>query len=178
MKENYILIEATDQQDLESILGNFANLYNDADTVHGMQLYRKKGAPEKFIVKFTNKPDFQIFGFLVNYLVYPMDFEEFNPRVIGFYNTDDVMGYPNVKKGSRLMLYINLEDDQPDNVYITNENNQSFIFDFGGSLKEISKTILIHNEEKVEIEDFNHIMDIYPSPSKEISETKPWWMFW
>ncbi|PIB30622.1 hypothetical protein [Maribacter sp. 4G9] len=177
MNVNYISVKTKNQQDLENILCNFANLYRDAETVNGIELYRKKGEIETFIIRFTHNPDFEIFSFLVNYLVYPMDYLDFKAEVRGFYDSKDVGKYRKLQKSGKFMVYINAKDKQPDNVYLSDENGKAYIFDFGGVCKEMP-TSLIYQEEEVNMEDFNHIIDIYPSPENELRESKAWWKFW
>lgn len=174
----YVLVESNEQQNLEAILCDFANLYRDKETVEGIQLYRKKGEVENFLIQFSNNPDFEIFSFLINYIVYPMNYPEFKPKVVGYFETQGLDVPPKLKNIERLMIYDNPSDKQPDNVYVTGNNGQSFIFDFGGRLKRIDLSIKEFEEEKVDLKDFHHIIDIYPSPSKKITEAKPWWKFW
>ncbi|WP_109097868.1 hypothetical protein [Aquimarina sp. AU58] len=178
MTENYILIKTHQQQDLENILCDLANLYRDTEYVKGIQLYRKKGQIELFLIRFTKSPDLEKFGYFVNYLVYPMDVLEFQSKVRGYYRTADVNSYPKLKSGDWLMLYINSEDQSPENVYITNENNQSFIYDFGKRLKQLDDTVESFTEFAVDPNEYNHIIDIFPSPEVESAKTKPWWKFW
>ncbi len=42
MTENYILVKTTQQEILQNILCDLANLYQDTEYVKGIQLFRKK----------------------------------------------------------------------------------------------------------------------------------------
>ncbi|WP_298318042.1 hypothetical protein [uncultured Aquimarina sp.] len=131
-----------------------------------------------FLIQFDNSPDFERFGYFVNYLVYPIDFLEFKAEVRGYYRTKDVISFPELKKGNWLMFYINHKDQEPDNVYITDGANYSYSIDFGGNLKKLDDTVKYFEKFSFDLDDFNHIIDIYPDPSEELIQTKPWWKFW
>lgn len=178
MNENYILLKTEQQQDLESILMDLANLYLDTSYVKGMQLYRKVKQPDLFMICFSNSPDLARFSYFVNYLVYPIDYPKFEPKVRGYFQTKDVVKPPTLKTGTWLMFYINRMDDAADNVYITNESGEAFIYDFGGRLQQIESPIEDYQDYAVNKEHYQHVLDIYPDPSASSMESKPWWKFW
>ncbi|TQI71223.1 hypothetical protein JM79_2150 [Gramella sp. Hel_I_59] len=76
------------------------------------------------------------------------------------------------------MVFVSKADKEYDNVHITNSSNRNYVFDFGGSVKALNSI-----EEKFEliatdIENYNHIIDIYPSEDFEQKNHKAWWKFW
>jgi len=178
MTENHILVKTTQQQVLENVLCDMANLYADTAYAKGIQLYRKKGQVDSFLVLFTNNPDLHRFSYFTNYLVYPFNYLDFKPTVRGFYKSSDIRDAPQLQSGNWLMIYDNENDEHGDNVYIVNELNQTFIFDFGGRLQPLETTLKDFRLFDVNIKNYHHIMDIHPSPETEMTKVKPWWKFW
>lgn len=178
MTENHILIKIDQQQVLENVLFDLANLYYDTEYAHGIQLYRKKGVTDSFLIRFTNNPDFERFSYFTNYLVYPIDIKDFKPIVRGFYQTGDIIDFPQLNIGKWVMVYDNEKDKDVDNVFLVTEENKTFIYDFGGNLKQFDKIIHEFRNFNIELNNYNHIIDIYPSNSTELTEVKPWWKFW
>ncbi|WP_405377443.1 hypothetical protein [Nonlabens sp. Asnod3-A02] len=174
---SYILIKTDHQNKLEKAIYDLVDLYKDTSFAHGLQLYRKKGEYDKFVLRFTNEPDFERFNYFVNYLDYPIGLDEFSFKVYGFYNSSQLYEFSKLKNSGWLMIYTNPKDEYGDNVYIVNESNKTFIYDFGGNLTEIDKSVLPYKLVSISQEDYHHITDIYPAP-KDKADKKLWWKFW
>ncbi|PPK94843.1 hypothetical protein LY01_01596 [Nonlabens xylanidelens] len=174
---SYILIKTDQQNKLEQALYDLANLYSSSEDTEGIQLYRKKGLATEFLIRFSNQPDFVGFSYYVNYLDYPIGLDEFSFKVYGFYNSSQLYEFSKLKNSGWLMIYTNPKDEYGDNVYIVNESNKTFIYDFGGNLTEIDKSVLPYKLVSISQEDYHHITDIYPAP-KDKADKKLWWKFW
>ena len=179
MNQNHILIQTGDQNTLETVLFDLCNLYHDVPYSHGIQLYRRKGQLDLFLMLFTNNPDFDRFCYFVNYLKYPFDHTSFKPKVRGFFKSKETTTYPQLMEGDWLMIYVNDADTAGDNVYVTNETQLGYVYDFGGNLMTLENPVHSYKAQDVNLEDFNHILDFFPAPKPESSvESKPWWKFW
>lgn len=178
MTENHILVKTTQQQVLEGVLFDMANDYGDTAYAKGIQLYRKKGQLDSFLILFTNNPDLDRFSYFTSYLVNSIDHIDDTPKIRAFYKTSDIKEIPELRRGNWLMIYDNENDENIDNVYIVNELNKTFIFDFGGRLKALDTTLKDFRQFEVNIKNYHHIIDIHPSPQPEIAKVKPWWKFW
>jgi len=178
MTENHILVKTTKQQVLESVLCHMANDYGDTAYAKGIQLYRKKGQIDSFLILFTNNPDLDRFSYFTSYLVNSTNHIDVIPKIRAFYKTSDIDNIPQLKSGNWLMIYDNENDERVDNVYIVNELNQTFTYDFGGRLKALETTLKDFRLFDVNIANYHHIIDIHPSPKPEIAKVKPWWKFW
>lgn len=172
---NYILIKTDHQNKLEYALYDLANLYPEVPCTKGIQLYREKGNPTDFLIRFNNQPDFVQFCYYVNYLEYPFDLDQFQFTVRGYYQSSGIEEFPVLKQGRWIMLYVNTESS--DNVYLVDERNNSFIYDFGGKMTLTKESLLPYKFPEIAKEDYHHITDIYPTP-KDKSQKKVWWKFW
>ncbi|MBI3235253.1 MAG: hypothetical protein HYZ42_14660 [Bacteroidetes bacterium] len=173
IQENYIIIENISTKEIEEILMELANLYSDTGYTHGLQLYQKKGNDKSFLICFTNSPDFERFNYFVNYIHYP---EKGNPKVKGFYKVTDIDTNAEYKKGHWILVFVSKTDEDYDNVIIVNENHENFLLDFGDKIKKLETIEESFKLVSVSKEDYNHIIDINPSPKE--NESKPWWKFW
>jgi len=178
MKENYIIIENVIESELESILMNLANIYRDVACADGIQLYRKKDKYDSFLVLFTNQPDFMRFNYFVNYLKYPENFMNFNPFLRGFFKTTDIQEKQEFSLGEWLMIYISKNDKKYDNVSLVNDQNQSFLIDFGERVNKLETTEENYQLITFDKNNYYHITDIIPSIPEENPASKPWWKFW
>ncbi|TQI71222.1 hypothetical protein JM79_2149 [Gramella sp. Hel_I_59] len=66
----YIIVENIQTDIIEKVLMNLANLYASTEFVKGIQLFRKKGSTDSFLIIFTNTPDIERFNYFVNYIEY------------------------------------------------------------------------------------------------------------
>ena len=178
MTENFITIENVSETELCGILLQLANLYIENEYVKGIQLYRKKDNSESFLILFSNQPDFERFNYFVNYIKYPEGYENFSPLIRGYFKSADITLKSEFKVGEWIMVYISPIDREYDNVNLTNINNESYLYDFGGRIKKLEQTDELYKLPSVNINDYVHIKDIHPTKSVEIIESKPWWKFW
>lgn len=174
MKENYIIVENVSAQDIESILTDFANEYPDANPVKGIQLYAKQNDARSFLVGFTNRPDFDIFSFCINYLRYPRGFENFDPYVRGYFRTENLHTGGGFNMGEWVVVYLSENDTEYDNVSVVNENNHTYLYSFTGKTKKMDLSEERFERVERNINDYRHVTDIFPSKNSG----KPWWKFW
>lgn len=177
MEKNHILIDNVSTQNIEEIVMNLANLYDESGYTVGMQLYRKHQSTNSFLVCFTNSPDFERFCYFINYLRYPEGFDNCNPMVRGYYQTKDITNKIDFGLGTWIMVYISKEDKEYDNVTIVNSENENYLYDFGGKITRLSKMEESFELSQAEIRNYNHIIDIFPAKAFE-KATKPWWKLW
>lgn len=175
IQENYIIVENIFTQEIEDILLELANLYSDTGYTDGIQLYRKKGDVTSFLICFKNSPDFERFNYFVNYIHYP---EKGKPIVKGFYKTIDIETVGEYKIGNWVLVYVSNTDKEYDNVIFVNENHENFLYDFGGGIKKLESIEESFNQVSINIEEYNHITDIFGNPEEIIIQAKPWWKFW
>lgn len=169
MNESFLIIETDQEYKLTDILVEFANLYVDSQFTKSLQLYRKKGSPTYFLLKFEIAPDHNHFGYLVNYLNYPIDHDDFKSRVKGFFRNEEDLPI-NITSSKWLMFY-NAEHDSipPDAVSLVTMNNHNYLLDFGGSINPQRIVKEIFKQPDIDLEAFYHIIDIIPSISTKKS---------
>lgn len=174
----YVLIISQYQSKLEQAIADWANMYSDTPYAQRIQLYRKKGDPTRFLVLFTNQPDLDRFSYFVNYMEYPIGLEQFLFKVLGFFPTKSIEDKHGLKTGEWIMVYVNHDDPRGDNVYFTEDHGANHVFDFGGKLKELDKSIREYRTNLYNIQEYHHIIDIFPSKAPETMENRSWWKFW
>lgn len=176
--KSFIVVQNLKTEVIQRVLMNLANLYSNTKFVEGIELYREKGHTDSFLILFTNEPDFKRFNYFVNYIVYPEGFDYQNFSTKGYFKTDQLEKNYEFNIGEWLMMFISKTDKEYDNVIIVNRENLNYLYDFGGIIKKLNiieeKFVIKH----IDIENYNHIIDIYPSKSFKAKEDKPWWKFW
>ncbi len=141
---------------------NLASRYHKIDSVNGIQLYRKKGNINSFLILFTNQPDFKRFAYFINYIRCPEGFKHFKPFLSGYYKTTDIQGNHSYKKGNWLMVFVDKSDNKYDNVTLVNESNETYIYSFNRSPKKDINATNIFKQIVFNIENYNHVIDIIP----------------
>jgi hypothetical protein len=131
----YIIIKNIKGSVLEKILFEYADLESHLDYVKGIQMYRHKNNTDSFLILFINKPDFERFNYIVNYIRYPFNFENLKHFIRGFIYSADINNNFEFNIGGWLMVYISESDKDYDNVSICNHMNQSYILDFNEKFK-------------------------------------------
>ncbi|MFL9845501.1 hypothetical protein [Flavobacterium rhizosphaerae] len=178
MNSNHIVVKNINEDDLQNILMNIANLYSDTEYVDGIQLYREKQKYDSFLILFTNQPDFERFNYFTNYIKYPEGYENLSHSVRGFFKVSDVRKQYDFNVGEWLMVYVSKNDKEYDNVNIVNCENKTYLFDFGGKIKKLNVIEESYKLIPIDINSFHHIIDIIPGKVAGRMETKPWWKFW
>lgn len=178
MNENFITIENVAETELGSILLDLANLYVETDFVQGMRYFKNNADSRSFLIKFTFDPDFERFNYFVNYLRYPMGYENISPKVRGYYKTVRIDFKADFKVGDFIMVYVSNTDTEYDNVSLTINMNESYIYDFGGKIKKLDQTDEFYDYKPLNMNDYEHIADVYPSEEAKKKASKPWWKFW
>ena len=163
MTENFIIVEKVQEADLESILMDLANLYADTKFVNGIQLSRKKDSFDSFLITFANQPDFARFNYFVNYIRFPVEYENFSPFLRGYYRTADVKQPTDFTTGEWLMVYIPQNPKEFDNVHFVNAQNENYVYDFGGTITKLP--IIEETYQLISLDKslYHHVIDIFPS---------------
>jgi hypothetical protein len=178
MKENFIIIENVSEKELRVIITNLADLYSDNEFAKGIQLYQKKGNYNSFLILFSNSPDFDRFNYALNYLKYPVGFNKFSPFIRGFYQTRESNLKADYYTGDWIMVFVSKNDKNYDNVIFVNEEDENYLFDFGGKIRKLDVIEEKFKMISVDKIDFLPIINISPTMSAEDSTGKPWWKFW
>jgi len=76
---------------------------------------------------------------VVNYIKYPANFEKLNPYKRFLKHFEHFRKY-DFKSGDWLMVYVYKNDKAYDNGNIVNNQNQSYLYDFGGNIKKLETT--------------------------------------
>ena len=176
--KNFIVVQNLKTEVIERVLMNLANLYSNTKFVEGIQLYREKGHTDSFLILFENEPDFERFNYFVNYIVYPEGFNNQNFTTKGYFKTDQLEKNYEFNIGEWLMVFISKTDKEYDNVQIVNRENLNYLYDFGGRIKKLNTIEEKFVVKHIDLENYNHVIDIYPSKSFEVKEDTPWWKFW
>jgi len=172
MNQSFITISDIPEDVLQIGLMEFANLYATFDFVQQIQLLREKGSLN-YLVYFVNEPDFDHFSFAVNYLHYIEANNGKRPVVNGYFKVDRTPGL-NFLHGKVVKLYVSKNDNKYDNVNVVNSDNETYLFDFGGSQVKLPTIEKSFEVPQIDINNYNHLITIIPAPVK----AKPWWKFW
>lgn len=171
MTENFIIVENVNERELESVLMDLANLFDD-DFVNGIQFYRKKDKYDSFLILFSIQPDFEGFNYFVNYIKYPIEHEKFSPFLRGYYKTSDIKEKSEINVGEWIMVYVSKNDKEYHNVNLVNNKNENYLYDFGGKIKKLKSAEEMFVLMSFDKKDYHHILDIIPSKTVENSELK------
>ncbi len=171
MKQSFIIVTEISEDVITNGLMDFANQYTGESFVNNIELYRENET-DKFLILFSNVPSFDHFCFAVNYIRYIKTPNKKLPLVFGYYlNESD--NYPFLTKGF-VKTYVSLNDKEYDNVNVVNNLNETYLFDFGGRQKKLSIIEESFEVPTINLNNFNHSLNIIPSPV----ENKPWWKIW
>jgi hypothetical protein len=169
MKQSFIVVSDISESVFMNGIMDFANQYSGKDFVNDIILYKEKER-NKFLVLFSNIPSFDHFCFAVNFIRYIKTPNNKLPLVFGYYlNESD--GSLFLTKGF-VKIYVSSNDKEYDNVNVVNSNNETFLFDFGGSEKKLSIIEECFEIPVINIAGYNHILNIIPD------KVKSWWEFW
>lgn len=176
--KSFIVVQNINTETIEIVLMNLANLYADTNFVEGIQLYREKGHSDSFLIFFTNEPDLERFNYFVNYIVYPEGFNNQHLNTKGYFKTDQLKKNYDFNVGEWLMMFISKSDKEYDNVQIVNSRNINYRYDFSGGITKLDTIEEKFTLKNIDLENYNHIIDIHPNKNFEVDQSKPWWKFW
>lgn len=117
--DKLILAQAADKEYLIKSIKNFCNLYNQENYAAILKLISLEN--NTYAIVFPYDIDDITFGFLVNYLVYPIDYDaKKEVRVKGWLTME----------GKQVMMQNSDDENESDGVLITDTNNQTHFFCF------------------------------------------------
>jgi len=174
MEQSFLLASGIPEESLLDGLMEFANTYREHKFVEDIEVYRKKGSQE-YLILFPNAPSLDHFAFAVNYLKY-IPKNTVPTRVSGYFFNHAGSIEHSFQTGAFIKLYVSSNDKEYDNVNIVNSTNETYLYGFDGSRKKLDVTEELFEVPSLELDDFNHILNIIPG--KVESENKPWWKFW
>jgi hypothetical protein len=123
-----VVVKGVTHSDLKKVLTGFCNLYNQ-ETIQAQPRLTKL-TEQEFIITFPYDINFEIYCYLINYLVYPMDVD-WTPDVRGW--TTTTSGDPWITGrtvNKKVMLFIPTDDSEHDNVYLTTSDNIGYKLGF------------------------------------------------
>jgi hypothetical protein len=171
MKQSFIIVTEISENLLTNGLMDFANQYSGESFVNNIELYKGNGT-DNFLILFSNVPNFDHFCFAVNYIRYIKTPNKKLSSAFGYY-LNNSNKYSFLTNGF-VKTYVSSNDKEYDNVNVVNSNNETYLFDFGGSQKKLSIIEQSFEVPEINISDYTHILNIIPSPIKD----KPWWKIW
>ena len=176
MKQSFILTHRVTEEVLLSGLMDFANMYSKHSFVEIISVFKEKRG-SNFLILFTNPPSLEHFAFAVNYIYYIPE-STVSPSVSGyFYKTPNITSSNSAE--NYLKLYVSKNDQQYDNVNVVNNQNETYLLDFGN---RNNKTVLTEESFEVptlSLENFDHVLDVVPGEGEySVEKEKPWWKFW
>ena len=176
--KNNIIVKNTSRQNIEKSVLDMANLYADTEFVYPIEIYSSTENQNTFLVKFPNIPDFDRFCYFVNYLEFPMDFQDYHPQVFGIWELQKKINDTHFEIGETIGLYISKKDDEHDNVYLINSKKNVYKYAFYNKIFDVN--FLEYNYEEIVKSIGSTEFHKKISPSKEVVNklNKPWWKFW
>jgi len=130
--EKFIIIKDCTKDELKTILNDW--LVMDVEGFKSKLVFEiAEIKPNVFILKIDKSIDDTDFFYLVNYFAYPIDFTK----------TFEVAGYATATKhktlqNKKIYVFLNEQDTEYDNVWVTTEDNVTYKFDFGGKFKKMN----------------------------------------
>ena len=175
MNKAFIILKGESFSNIKTALQNLSNLYNDTGYTKGFQLYKHKSKINSFSLQFDNAPDFERFSYFINYINYPEGLDNVEIQVNGYWPINQKLKKIEGEIGEWLMLYISTNDKDYDNVFIVNESNKNYKYDFGGNVSKLRNEVQLYQRQILNKEDYEHCLLINPN----IQEKKrSWWNFW
>jgi hypothetical protein len=147
--EKYIIIRDCTKDELKTILNDWLVMY--VEGLKSKLIFEiAEITPNVFILKMDKSIDDTHFFFLINYFAYPIDFKK----------TFEVAGYTTATKHKTLLnkkiyVFLNEQDTEYDNVWVTTEDNETYKFDFSGRFKKMNY------ENKYKSLDINSLSILY-----------------
>jgi len=130
--EKYIIVKNCTKEELKKMLHDWLVMY--VDRLINKMVFEIAGINSTvFVLKVDKSIDDTSFFYMVNYFFYPFDFNK----------SFEVEGYGMATKHKKLLnkniyIFINENDTEGDNVWITTEDNETYKFDFAGTLKRMN----------------------------------------
>ncbi len=173
-----IIIKNTSRKDIEKSVLDMANIYADTEFVYPVEIYRSTLSGNTFFIKFPNIPDFDRFSYFVNYLEFPINIENYHPKVFGIWKLQEKINGVDFEIGETIGLYLSKKDDEHDNVYMVNSKSKVYKYAFYNEVFDVDIIEYHYNEIVKPIGSLELYKKV--SPSKELIDkvTKPWWKFW
>ncbi|WP_286858003.1 MULTISPECIES: hypothetical protein [Sphingobacterium] len=127
--DKLVIVEDIDDNDVEKILQEFCNSYNQESFQAIPRL--TKLSNKKFAVTFPFDIDFDIYCFFINYVNYPIGFDQ-SFKTIGWATTNPSDSWVTKNIANKnVMLYVSESDTECDNVYLTTYDNIGYKLGFG-----------------------------------------------
>lgn len=159
--DKLVVIEDVSEDEIKKILQDFCNCYNEKVIQAILRLTPLSS--KKFVVTFPYDMNFEIYGYFINYVNYPIGLDR-TFKTVGWTTTkpdDTCITEKSVHKN--VMLYVSDFDTEYDNVFMTTSDNIGFKLDFSWS----GKNQLLDKPEKVYVKQPINISDLQTNHSVE-----------
>ncbi|MDN5216950.1 hypothetical protein QQ020_33070 [Fulvivirgaceae bacterium BMA12] len=164
--DKYIFIAGPTAKSLNSALQELADLYGDSGYTEGIKIYQSLKTDNRYLINFTNEPDFERFKYFVNYLHYP-EVTDYKAKVMGFWTVTPQDKVPKTLIGKRLLIYVSDYDTEGDNVYAIYDGAQKTSklgFAIGEEFQELDSKEFDFVESQINNEDYQASGTISPAP--------------
>jgi len=126
--DKLVVVRDADYDNLKKALIEFCNMYNKESFQAQPRLV--KVSDREFAITFPYDINFEIFCYLVNYIEYPMDIK-WQPTITAWTTTKQTDKWVSDKSvNKKVMLFIEDNDNEHDNVFMTTEDNIGFKLGF------------------------------------------------
>jgi len=160
VKHNDKLVKIKDVSftDLKTVLTGFCNLYNKERYQAMLRLI--KLSEREFAIIFPYDIEFDIFCYLINYLVYPVELTR-RLEVVAWATTRGSDCWITEKNANKkIMLFVPADDTAGDNVYMTTEDNTGYKLGFGlRDRKMVEPPVKRYMSPEMEISEFENKED-------------------
>jgi nitrogen fixation protein len=137
--DKLVIVDDLSKAEMESILTEFCNLYNQQGFQALPRLYELNG--RQFAIAFPFDMDFEMYCCFVNYVHYPLGLDK-SFSVTAWVTTKQANGWITERTANkRVMLFIPEDDIERDNVFLTTEDNIGYKLGFAmGEEKQLLQT--------------------------------------
>jgi len=132
---NLIQVEGSTYFEIKKALIDWIDLYTDQlDSDFTIKLLQYE--ENSFELQIDVLPDNTLFFYLVNYLQYPIGMT-YDAEIKGFTTILPFEKLLSFLAGQEVVVYVNMDDEEFDNVHIVNQKNETWRFSFNNKIKQV-----------------------------------------
>ena len=146
VNDKQILVENVEYNLIKKAIQDFTNNYDNPQLKPISKLHKIDN--NRIIITFPYDIDFEIFCYFINYLKYPRDLN-YKASIIGWTTTNTTDNWLNKKfDTTKTMLFIDPNDNEYDNVMLTNEVGRTYKIGFAISkgLQKHDRTVISYRK--------------------------------
>ena len=147
-QENYILLTPISENRMQDLVSRLAESYTGSGMVNEIDIEQHRTRPDTYRLLFPWKPDFDRFGYFVNYLKFPDGQPQDALEVYGYWNLQDAN--PKNLRGQRAMLHIAPPSEEfPDCIYATTDQDTAYRLYFAGDVTPLPAPAEAYHEAPI-----------------------------